>query len=603
MNTDEDAVFLSVFICVHLRLFLLKKVGSVSPCWCSIEAGGARMATRRLGSVLDFLHRRVTPLADGDTDGELLTRFAARRDEAAFAALMRRHGPMVLGVCRRVLADMHDADDAFQATFLILVRKAGSLSRPELLGHWLYGVAYRTAVRVRAQTAARRRREGSPMHEPPAPPAEDAAWHELRTLLDEELNRLPEKYRRAFVLCDLEGLTNEQAARRLGCPKGTVLSRLSRARELLRHRLNRRGVTVTTTALTALVAENATAAVPVVLFDTTLTSALLFATGPAAAGALSAPAAAIAEGVLKTMYFTKLKIAIALLLLVAAAGSGAGFFVYGPGGSTAPSQEPEKIAQKGETKKVDKAKPLAPSPLQAALEEAIGKNPTEKLIENLRRTVEFGGFNDPKMTLQDALEFLEKNYRLTFDIDERAFGEAGYTDKSVLQEPIAVQPIPRISGVSHATVLRKILSRITTPVGKEATYLLRPDHILITTRDKAWNKIYPGKATGEHIPEHQWNVPIVNVAFDKRPLGEGLIELSALEGLNILIDPRVDEKAKTPVSATLLNVPADAAIRVLADMADLQPAFLDNVIYLTSKENAKRLEQETKKRPQMSTNK
>src|SRR5262249_33296709 len=187
-------------------------------------SGDGFMANRRLGSVLDFLHRRVKPPGDSDpdTDGELLARFATRRDEAAFAALMRRHGPMVLGVCRRVLADTHDADDAVQATFLILVRKAGSLRRPELRGNWLYGVAYRTAVGVRAQVTARQRRERNVMHELPAPPAEDVAWRELRSLLDEELNRPPEKNRRPFVLCVLEGLTNGETARPLGCPKGNV---------------------------------------------------------------------------------------------------------------------------------------------------------------------------------------------------------------------------------------------------------------------------------------------------------------------------------------------------------------------------------------------
>jgi RNA polymerase sigma factor (sigma-70 family) len=546
------------------------------------------MATRRLGSVLDFLHRHVKPVVgDPDTDSELLARFASRRDEAAFAALLRRHGPMVLGVCRRVLADTHDADDAFQATFLILVRKAGSLSRPELLGNWLYGVAYRTAVRVRAQTTARWRREVSPMHEPPAPPAEDVAWRELRALLDEELNHLPEKYRRAFVLCDLEGLTNEEAARRLGCPKGTVLSRLSRAREQLRHRLQRRGVTVTTATLTALVAENSTAAVPAVLFDSTLTSALLFATGQAAAGALKAPVVSIAGGVLKTMYFAKLKIAVAILLLVAAAGSGAGFFVYGSGEPGAPGQEPEKSVQKGRAKRDDNTKASPPAAAEVVPELARGTKRTKELIDRLSSSVEFGGFDDPKMTLQDALEYLEKTYELTFDVSESAFRAAGYTDKSVLQEPIAAQPILKMRSVSLATVLRKVLSHITTPVGQEATYLIRPDQILITTQEKARKEAFRDQIR---------DVPLISLIWDKQPLGEAIVKLATSEGLNLVIDPRVDEQAKTPVSATLLNVPADTAIRVLADMADLQPAFLDNVIYLTSKENAKRLEQETKKR-------
>src|SRR5712692_4276198 len=162
----------------------------------SATLGGSCVATRHLASVLRFLHYRLGASAGGDQDSDsrLLERFATLRDQSAFAALMHRHGPMVLGVCRRVLADTHDADDAFQATFLVLVRKAGSLGQPELLGNWLYGVAYRIAVRVRAQAAARRRRERQTMQEFAAPPTDDPAWRELRSLLDEELNRLPEKY-------------------------------------------------------------------------------------------------------------------------------------------------------------------------------------------------------------------------------------------------------------------------------------------------------------------------------------------------------------------------------------------------------------------------
>ena len=197
------------------------------------------MTTGQPQAVLRHLRRLVLRDDASPADGELLEEFVARRDEAAFEALLRRHGPMVLGVCRRVLSDCNDADDAFQATFLVLIRNAGSLSRPELLGNWLYGVAYRTAARLRAQAAARQRRERQAMHELAAPPAEDPAWREVRSLLDEELNRLPERYRRPFVLCHLEGLTNEEAARRLGCPKGTVASRASRARERLRDRLER----------------------------------------------------------------------------------------------------------------------------------------------------------------------------------------------------------------------------------------------------------------------------------------------------------------------------------------------------------------------------
>jgi hypothetical protein len=428
------------------------------------------------------------------------------------------------------------------------------------------------------------------MHELAAPHAEDAAGRELRSLLDAELNRLPEKYRRPFVLCHLEGMTNEEAARRLGCPKGTVLSRLSRARERLRRGLERRGVSVTAGALTALLAENATAAVPVALFDTTLASALVFASGQAvAAGTLSAPAVAIAEGVLKTMQLAKFKIVVVFLVLVAAAGSGAGMMMYGPGDSGAAVQEAEKTASKGQAKKPDKTQAPAKVEAMANPEQALRRVANPKhFIDRLASRVDFPGFDDPKMSLRDALDKLADQYQLSFDVDEKAFQDAGYIDHPVLSEPVADKvPIPRMRGVSAATVLRKILSHIATPVGLEATYMIRPDHIIITTRDKVLKEALGGRLR---------NVPLVSVVLDKCPLGEGLLELSASEGLNLLIDPRVDEKSRTAVSATLLNVPADTAIRVLTDMVDLQPAFLDNVIYVTTKDNAQRLEQEAKKR-------
>jgi RNA polymerase sigma factor (sigma-70 family) len=521
------------------------------------------MADTRLGSVLHFLHRRVRPPTESDqeADGQLLQRFATRHDEAAFAALMHRHGPMVLGVCRRVLADAHDADDAFQATFLVLVRKAGSLRQAELLGNWLYGVAYRTAVRVRTQAAARRRRERQTMQEFAAPPADDLAWREVRSIIDEELNRLPEKYRRPFVLCHLEGLTNEEAARRLGWPKGTVLSRLSRARERLRHCLERRGVSLTTTALTALLAENARAAVPGALFDTTLNSALLFAAGQAAvAGTSSASAVAAAEGVLKTMFFAKLKIVVAVLLLVAVAGSGAGMFIYAPGGTDEGNSAANsgKLALRNDSKGNAQAKQPVVAMPKAESEPAKAEDASRAkyLIDRLASTIEFHGFDDAKMTLQDALEYLTDRFDLAFDVDEEAFREPESKDKSVLSQEIAKTPISRMRGISLDAVLRKVLCRVKTPNGHGAVFLIRRDHIEITTSDKARR---------EAFREGSRDVPLASLVCDKRPLSDALSELATTPGVNLVIDPRVDDKAKTAVSATLLNVPADTAIRVLAD--------------------------------------
>jgi RNA polymerase sigma factor (sigma-70 family) len=187
------------------------------------------------------LGQRFGPAAANQTDRELLDRFLRQQDETAFAALVQRHGPMVLGLCRSILDHEQDAEDAFQATFLILVRRAGTIANPDLLGCWLYGVAYRTARKARGQVARRREQERqvasvTAAEEPPV----DHAWRELRSALDEELNRLPEKYRLPLVLCYLQGLTNEEAARRLGWPPGSISYRLARGREMLRDRMQGR---------------------------------------------------------------------------------------------------------------------------------------------------------------------------------------------------------------------------------------------------------------------------------------------------------------------------------------------------------------------------
>jgi RNA polymerase sigma factor (sigma-70 family) len=183
----------------------------------------------------------TSPALTDSTDAELLDRFARTRDHAAFAALVRRHGPMVFGVCRRVLRDPNDADEAFQVTFLVLVRKAGGLRQPGRLANWLYGVANRVARKARVSAARRGRHEraaAGPDRTVPIDPT-DA---DLRAVLDEEMVALPAKYRAPLVLCYLEGLTNEAAAERLGWPPGSMSYRLARGRELLRKRLVRRGV-------------------------------------------------------------------------------------------------------------------------------------------------------------------------------------------------------------------------------------------------------------------------------------------------------------------------------------------------------------------------
>jgi RNA polymerase sigma factor (sigma-70 family) len=175
------------------------------------------------------------------TDPELLGRFSASRDEAAFHGLLRRHGPMVLDVCRNVLGDDADAEDAFQATFLILAQKAAVIRKQSSVGSWLYGVAYRTALKARAERATRHKHEGRAARPAADAPADDRTWREIKQVVHEELNRVSECYRAPLVLCYLEGLTQDDAAKSLGVSKATVKKRLERGRALLRVRLVRPG--------------------------------------------------------------------------------------------------------------------------------------------------------------------------------------------------------------------------------------------------------------------------------------------------------------------------------------------------------------------------
>src|SRR5947207_5323955 len=197
-------------------------------------------------------------------DGQLLQRYVATHDQRAFAALVERYGPLVFGVCERVLRHSHDAEDAFQATFLVLARRAATLDGRGSLGNWLYAVAYRTAIKARQSAARRRDRELQVLNMSTVVSSaeeEQEEWSDLRPLLDEELNQLPQKYRAPLVLCYLEGKTQEQAAHELGWPTGSMSRRMNRARDLLQERLARRGLALSTGFLFVLIAKNAGAAI------------------------------------------------------------------------------------------------------------------------------------------------------------------------------------------------------------------------------------------------------------------------------------------------------------------------------------------------------
>jgi RNA polymerase sigma factor (sigma-70 family) len=261
-------------------------------------------------------------------DAHLLQRFVAHCDEAAFAALVRRHGPLVLGACRRVLNDRHAAEDVFQATFLVLARKAGSLKQPEALGPWLYGVATRTALKAKTAAVRRRQVERQAALDPAVARPDNLDFCDLRPVLDEAVAGLADSYRVPFVLHHLEGATVAEVARRLGCPPGTIAARLARAKARLRTRLARRGVTLSAAALAAALSGNAaTASVPVDLAAGVVRAATSVAAGKAV-GVVSASSTVLTKGVMQAMTMTKLNVAV-LLLAVGAVGVGAGLSWHG----------------------------------------------------------------------------------------------------------------------------------------------------------------------------------------------------------------------------------------------------------------------------------
>lgn len=298
-----------------------------------------------------------------EADADLLSRFTGQHDQAAFAALLRRHGPMVLNVCRRLLRQSEDAEDVFQAVFLLLARKAASIRKREAAGSWLYGVAYRLASKLRTRRLRRQKheRQAGLRKCSENEPEIKAAWQQVQATLDEALWRLPEKYRTSLILCYLEGMSHEEAARQLGCPVATLRSRLLRGREKLRAALARRGLDLSMSGFAALLAANAAeGTLPATLGQTTLRAAGRFAAGQPANQIVSVAVARLVEGGLRTMLLGKLRIGILLVVALGLLATGAGVPIFH---ALAISQPPAqqnnggKDAKAENAAKADKEKP------------------------------------------------------------------------------------------------------------------------------------------------------------------------------------------------------------------------------------------------------
>jgi RNA polymerase sigma factor (sigma-70 family) len=374
------------------------------------------MAEGAISAVVGGFERLMTSGGvTGLSEEQLLDRFVSLRDESAFEAIVLRHGPMVRGVCRRLLRDANDVDDAFQATFLVLARKANSLRRRERLGTWLYGVSYRIASRVRSNAWRRSERESK------TDPVEKLAVYRESVpddgpTLHEEIHRLPENYRVAVVLCYLEGLTHEEAAARLRWPVGTVKGRLSRARDLLRSRLDRRGVSLGTgnmAALGELLSLDVETVLPQTLVESTVKAATLVAAGKSAlaSGLISVRALTLSQGVIHTMFLTKLKAAVATFAIAATVSTGAGVYAYqfvdsnGPAKRGSPATKPTASGPEGgDFQKSEKRVPdRNPGASQEAQFENLLNNTTDWTPHRIDRLFHWS------RAMKDAQEYLDES--------------------------------------------------------------------------------------------------------------------------------------------------------------------------------------------------
>jgi RNA polymerase sigma factor (sigma-70 family) len=424
--------------------------------------GGQFVAIRSKGAIQRQLRTVFNLGTIGElTDGQLLERFGTGCGEAAelaFAALVERHGPMVLRVCRHVLADPDDADDSFQATFLILVKKARSLWVQESLGPWLHRVAHRVATRARVRAARLREHEKRAAGARPTLVRERGEWDELLSLLHEEIDRLPEPYRVPVVLCDLQGLTHERTARHLGWPIGTVKSRLARGRELLRGRLSRRGlglpagVTICKTALGG-ACRAGELVPPGTLVESTLRAVAAIAAGKAPAfGMISPRVAILIEEVLRTMVVTKFKLASVFVLLIGAAGA-AGVLAQ-QGSSSGASPGGRQVRQASGVGSAHAPAPAYITQSRALILTRLEEEVTEARARLERTLRKFPSPDDPaavraRETLDALVQRLDRIDRVLVDVVETyptmVDFSRGRSDDNITSL-VGLGPLPRESG-------------------------------------------------------------------------------------------------------------------------------------------------------------
>jgi RNA polymerase sigma factor (sigma-70 family) len=532
-----------------------------------------------LTAIVGRLVRRLPP-TDSTSDDALLARFVGWRDEAAFELLVYRHVPMVRSLCRRVLRHEQDAEDAFQATFLAFAKKAASIRGQSLAG-WLYRVAFHAALKARQRAV---RRETS-LPEIAISFRNGTEDRELSAVLDEEILRLPERFRLPVLLCYMQGRSNSEAAASLGIPKGTVDSRLSTARQRLRVRLMRRGF-APAVAGAAIEGSLDAAEVPGSVARAVTKAAVAFLSKQAG---VPAAAAVLAEGVLHTMFVSKLTWAVAAVVTLAMLGSGAGVATYGALAGDGP---PAKVADEKKTERP--AKPPAANDANITIASVDFTPQTAASVRKLLNQPAKLDKGFDGAPLKDILEYLSDKYSVAIRIDP------GAMSRFHIDKPYAIGDMPVSLPVTRSMTLGQVLHDVLAQVKDNEmppiTYKVKGAQIVIVPA-----YMIPGTRAGHQegdertptinpdIVEEQVEGDPVSVEVQNKPLAEVLHELADSTGSNIVLDGRQKEKGQTPVTITLQNVRLFTALRVIADMADLQPTTIGNVYYVTDKANAERL--------------
>lgn len=502
------------------------------------------------------------------SDAELLRDFVLHKSEAAFTQLVQRHGGLVQGVCLRTLGHTQDAEDAFQATFLVLAQKAGQLHTGTGLGPWLYGVARRVALKAR-----NRRPRAHLLVDDQQLPCEEASdvsreeWADLGPILDAEIEKLPTLYRQALILCHMSGLTKAEAAREVGCPEGTISSRLMRARQLLKHRLTRRGISLATIpVLDALLAPSLVSAN---LIQSTVSLGMNTVLGITSTTAAAVPVLSLAQGVNQAMYLTKLKmIALAATLSVGLV-AGTGIVTEGWG------------QEKG--KKVTGPAPIAARSFETNPEIAPHSrlNSIEDVNNVLNQThASLAVMTGNSMPLEEYLQLVENKLGLVSIIDGAAFRDifSEFDQKEFRQQKL---DLPRMNNQSTSTILHSLLDGVRI---KEqaipATFMIRQGTLVIVPKDYVHNAALK-----------------LQVALDTNKkdmtLAEALNKLSHDTGVSIIVDNRMQDMAQsTKINTSFRNLKLINAVRLLVSNAELSVIMIDGALYVSSPENCQKMELE-----------